>query len=338
MGIEQAYKWAVTICNTQNIGYSQDYRNQQTVNGITYYDCSSFIWYALLGGNFDVVKANGGNDYPFTTFTMGDVLIRLGFKKVQVTSNWMKGDILVRNNSYGEHTEMVHHDRYTMGAHSDELPLNDQVSILTAPSNPNTWDSCYRFSKNLEWIKGNRFLSLSEMEVNAEIIYNFLSLQGWTINSICGVLGNMQSESSINPWIWEGLEYGNLSRGYGLTQWTPASKYIDWAGSDWKNPDKELDRIVWEVNNGKQWFSNPSAPIVNPPLTFREFTKSNLDVVTLANYFLWYYEHPAITIQPNRGEQAKYWYKYLSGIVPPTPITKRKKMPLWMKINYRKGL
>ena len=48
--INAAYTWAVNCCNLPNVGYNNDYRNQRTVNGITYYDCSSFINYALLFG------------------------------------------------------------------------------------------------------------------------------------------------------------------------------------------------------------------------------------------------------------------------------------------------
>ena len=51
--INRSYSWAINTCNADNVGYSQSYRNQKTVNGITYYDCSSFIWYALKAGNFD---------------------------------------------------------------------------------------------------------------------------------------------------------------------------------------------------------------------------------------------------------------------------------------------
>ena len=36
--INQAYSWAVNTCNAPNVGYSQAYRNQQTIGGITYYD------------------------------------------------------------------------------------------------------------------------------------------------------------------------------------------------------------------------------------------------------------------------------------------------------------
>ena len=42
-------------------------------------------------------------------------------------------------------------------------------------------------------------LNQSQMEVNATYLYNALTSRGWTLNAVAGVLGNMQSESSINP-------------------------------------------------------------------------------------------------------------------------------------------
>ena len=33
--IQVSYQWAIDTCNKKNVGYSQTYRNQQTVNGIT---------------------------------------------------------------------------------------------------------------------------------------------------------------------------------------------------------------------------------------------------------------------------------------------------------------
>ena len=38
--INKAYTWAIQTCNAPNVGYSQTYRNKQTVGGVTYYDCS----------------------------------------------------------------------------------------------------------------------------------------------------------------------------------------------------------------------------------------------------------------------------------------------------------
>lgn len=42
-------------------------------------------------------------------------------------------------------------------------------------------------------------LTLAQMKVNATYIWSYLSNQGWTLNAVAGILGNMQSESAINP-------------------------------------------------------------------------------------------------------------------------------------------
>ena len=55
--LNQSYQWCIDKCNDPNVGYWQDYRNQKTVNGVTYYDCSSFIWYSLQAGGFNVASA-----------------------------------------------------------------------------------------------------------------------------------------------------------------------------------------------------------------------------------------------------------------------------------------
>lgn len=42
-------------------------------------------------------------------------------------------------------------------------------------------------------------LTMAQMQVNAQYIWSALSSQGWTLNAVAGILGNMQSESAINP-------------------------------------------------------------------------------------------------------------------------------------------
>lgn len=42
-------------------------------------------------------------------------------------------------------------------------------------------------------------LTLEQEKINATYIWNYLREQGWTLNAVAGMLGNMQSESSINP-------------------------------------------------------------------------------------------------------------------------------------------
>lgn len=51
---------------------------------------------------------------------------------------------------------------------------------------------------------GNTFdssntLTKSQMEINATYIWSYLQSKGWTKNAVAGMLGNMQSESAINP-------------------------------------------------------------------------------------------------------------------------------------------
>ena len=193
----------------------------------------------------------------------------------------------------------------------------------------------------MAWAGGNRYLSQAEMENNATLIWGYFKSCGWSLNSVAAMLGNMQTESTINPDIWESLTV-NTAKGFGLVQWTPATKLISWAGSTYQQGNRQCDRILYESVNGIQWFRNPNAPIIEPALTFAEFTQSTLPVGELANYFLWYYEHPAETIQPNRATQAEQWYEYLSGSAPdpdppdppsypdPTPLPRYKKIPLWM--------
>lgn len=123
--ITASYNWAVNTCNRHDVGYSQKYRNQQTVDGITYYDCSSFIWYALQAGGFEGI----GNS-PFVTANMRGILTSIGFKDYDAQSvAWEPGDIVWRKG----HTEMVYDDHITMGAHTANAPLADQVSIRTKP-------------------------------------------------------------------------------------------------------------------------------------------------------------------------------------------------------------
>lgn len=158
---------------------------------------------------------------------------------------------------------------------------------------------------------GNRYLSLAEMTVNAQYIMNYLLPRGWTKNAIAGMLGNMQTESTINPGIWQNLDEGNMNVGFGLVQWTPASKYINWAnerGLDYKTMDANLERIIWEVENNVQWISTSQYP-----MSFQEFMVSTQSPEYLAQVFLINYERPANQNQPERSTQARYWFDNLDG-------------------------
>jgi len=157
----------------------------------------------------------------------------------------------------------------------------------------------------------SRSLTLAEMTVNSEYILGYLLPKGWSRNAVCGMLGNMQSESAINPARWQSDDIGNMRMGFGLVQWTPATKYIDWANSNglpYREMPSNLERIEWEVANNQQWIKTTKYPI-----TFQEFKVSTASPEYLAQAFIINYERPANQDQPIRSTQAKYWWDTLSG-------------------------
>lgn len=179
-------------------------------------------------------------------------------------------------------------------------------------------------------------LSISEMEVNATYIYKSLSNNGWTKNSISALLGNMQAESTINPGRWQSENVGSTSNGYGLVQWTPATKYIEWCSdntySDPSEMDNNISRILYEIENNIQWIARDDYN-----LSFEEFSKSNESVDYLAKSFLLCYERPADqseSVQAYRVELAKNWYSYLEGSEPSEPTPSKHKKNKFKFILY----
>lgn len=185
-------------------------------------------------------------------------------------------------------------------------------------------------------------LTDEEMKVNARYLYEVLHfIHGWTMEAVAGLLGNAQHESALNPGRWQSDKVGIMSSGYGLTQWTPASKYINWCTEKGYNDPSEMDnniaRLMHEVQNGGQYYPKPAYPE-----TFREFIKSTKSPYYLACAFAWNYERSYVVLygseaekealRQKRGGSADYWYNYLkdyySGTVPPdnpdlpdTPVT-----------------
>lgn len=164
-----------------------------------------------------------------------------------------------------------------------------------------------------DYISGNRYLSKSEMEVNARIIYSYLKQFGMTSNAICAMLGNMETESTINPGIYENLDSSSTTNGFGLVQWTPNTKFKNWVDENdfnvtYDNIYIQCERIVHELGNGIQYY-----PTDKYPMTATEFALSNKSPEYLAQVFLINYERPKDQNQPNRSTQARYWYDLLDG-------------------------
>lgn len=150
--ITLAHAWAIDTCKDPKVKYSQAKRNKGVHHGFTFYDCSSFIWYALSAGNFPIKEAYKrimGFEYQgnaITTAYEGLWLSVLGFKRHSPSETWKAGDILLRKG----HTEMVYEGKtngkgITMGAHGSSLPAEKQVSINTGISTSANWSDLYRY-------------------------------------------------------------------------------------------------------------------------------------------------------------------------------------------------
>ncbi|EOS60615.1 hypothetical protein C815_01287, partial [Firmicutes bacterium M10-2] len=160
------------------------------------------------------------------------------------------------------------------------------------------------------WIRKNNYLTFAEQQHNAGLIWNYFINKGWSKNAIAALLGNMQAESNLNPGLWESLDENNLNCGYGLVQWTPASKIIEWLYANGFEKDSgfgQCERILYELQHNLQYY-----PTASYPLNFKEFIVSTESPEYLAIAFLVNYERPANYNQPQRQEYARYWYDYFT--------------------------
>lgn len=275
--INQCYQWAVNTCNAPKVGYSQQFRNQKTVDGITYYDCSSFIWYALKAGGYDVDTAYQtatGHAYTgnaITTANLAAFLTALGFTEKSISSEWKTGDIVLRSG----HTEMVYTggtgQGVTMGAHTANVPLADQVSINSSTSS--NYTSIYRYGSGVG-PGGGDFAS-----------------SAYVCAAICG---NFWQESGIDPGVWENLTPANwdsIGHGYGLGQWTNASadgrlyqlhSFLTGHGYAVDDGDGQLDFLMTEAH----WTVDSDYPF-NSLSEFLQSGSTDIEMLTHAFNKCW---------------------------------------------------
>lgn len=173
-------------------------------------------------------------------------------------------------------------------------------------------------------------LTEEERKNNATEFYNFFSQLGYTLESICGMLGNIEQESAINSGMKQSED---SSSGWGLIQWTPSTVLTNWCndyGYLWYEGETQCERIRCE-GTGEKNCSGYFFPSVSKPefsYSWEEFTNlKDVELATLA--YLYERERAGIESVSNRLAYAYKWYEFLSGKpVPPKPPTptKRKKL------------
>lgn len=162
----------------------------------------------------------------------------------------------------------------------------------------------------MAWTISNNYLTESQMQGNALEVYNFFSARGWTLNAIAGMLGNMERESNINPGLWQSLNYGNYSGGYGLVRWTPATNYTDWASANGYSITDPQGQMIWidtvTVSSG-QWIATSEYN-----LSFDAFKTSTQSPEWLASAFMKNFERAGVEAEDERRSDARKWYDYLA--------------------------
>lgn len=340
--INRAYSWAIQTCNAPNVGYSQSYRNQQTVGGITYYDCSSFINYALLAGGF-VTPSYAPNKNAFTTYSEATELLRLGFTEVNARGEYLAGDIGLSSG----HTEMCYRGGsgkgVFMGAHTDNAPLANQISIGSSGGNPGYERS---FPRLFRYGDGGA------------------SGYGASMYVVAALAGNAWRESHVNPTL------SQISGGaFGLFQWdgnrkTALLKWLSDNGYEDTSPEGQMQYLIVEgdwvgsfggISSLEEFLTSTSTDVAmltkafctcwerpgvpalaerinfaNKALEFIGINANNTSIVAWETKPMYYLtERQAL-------QNAVLMYRYYSagGGGGGTPGTRKKKMPIWMWIKY----
>ena len=179
--------------------------------------------------------------------------------------------------------------------------------------------------------------SSQEAYDNCLEIYGILYSLGWTLEAVCGVLGNMESESGYNPWRWQYRNgnddplpvndpyiYVSSGKAYGLCQWDPASKYISNGvglagyGPNYSNQaGSTFDghaQMIFMDSYSAQWQDHPSSAW---PETFAEYKQLTASVAYCTES--WFHNYEIGTWDNNRIPAAEHWYQEFGGITPPTP-------------------
>lgn len=174
-------------------------------------------------------------------------------------------------------------------------------------------------------------ITTAEQQQNVLNLATYFRSHGWTDNAIAAMCGNMQTESYLNPGQYQhGFPVGTASGGFGLVQWTPRTKFSDWAGAAWESDfDLQPARIQYELENGLQWQYRPG---YTQFISFADFAVSTDSVDYLTGAWLYYYEgpqDPASSIALRR-QQAARWFEFLGNT--PTPSMN---LPIWLLFKIR---
>ena len=193
---------------------------------------------------------------------------------------------------------------------------------------------------SMSWVSGRTWISVwtnrapsasgyNGLTNNAEIIYGLLTSNGWTHQATCGVLANLQAESSMNPAQWQiGKTIGDWNdgnTGLGLGQWTPPSKLGNILGhnqSAYENGDPQVELLATDESQYTRGYlhDDGTAPYYNltgVPVyrSIASYSQATDDPADLAMTWLCCWEKGSAQYANTAGRKAnaQYWDSYFNG-------------------------
>lgn len=212
---------------------------------------------------------------------------------------------------------------------------------------------------------GGYALSSQEAQDNMDCIYSIFNNQGYTLEAVCAIIGNMANEGAMNPWRWQGDQV-NYSAGYGMIQFTPASDYINLQNVPFHSPNLSVSQQtsgatpedgsaqcyviyqdtlnkwqsnIWRDYWNTQTYASEYAYMQQLRNTYgRYISQSTFKTITdlQAATFIFnggYVGELVLNIDP-RYSSAQTAYEYLSGHPPTPPTPTGRKLPLIFYIRY----
>lgn len=336
--IENAIAWAINVAN------DPDYYYSLPPNPPYGLDCSSFVIRAFeLGAG---VNCHGATDTSnmISCMTQNNTFSNFAFN----INSAIRGDVFLWDGS-----GTAGHTCIYLGNNQIVHAANSTAGILVAPYDPNTpFTDILRLNEGptppAQWhVKstGGYIRTSQDAIDNALMIYSILYGLGWTLNAVCGLIGNFEHESALNPWRWQddivlsSQDSYNIdvstAHGYGLGQFTPAGKYAhDPNAQSLQGFGVNYSDVAGSRNDGTAQlnFINLYAdylPTSTWPQTYSDFKVWNGSPEDAASIWLHNYERPAsYSTENDRRSSARYWFDLLGGYIPPTP--KRKQgLPPW---------
>lgn len=168
-------------------------------------------------------------------------------------------------------------------------------------------------------------LTQEQQDANAIYIrdYCYSIYPDWTQNAVAAMCGNFAHEGVMNPAQWQyGMDMAPDS-GYGLGQWTPSTKILDFLSQggypNYSIPG-QMDRVAWEAANNQQWI-----PTSTYPMSMEDFLISEDPPSTLASAWLYDWERPGdpASTEGIRQASADYYYELFTGNPPKPPEPER---------------